>query len=498
MTLPDHQAAGTDQAMAGAGAAQPPGKLSLPMLIDGRRLRTGSDQVVASGPAAKVTMPAFTAEALGKINSLDRHLLADLPLHDIVSFINRVGRNWRSDEYSRRRLYIRQLQSVLGYSPEAAEHEADMIGVILTSHTRMMDAVGVELGHRYVIDEWVRTEEAFVRAYPVGLVVHILPGNVPSSNVLSLVRALVTKNISLLKPASGDPVTPVSLALSFQEVDPAHPVARAVNVAYWPEADPLGAQLVRGADAVCAWGSAPAIAWAKENTSAETPFIPFGPKRSIALIGADADLTSAAEGLAHDVSVYDQAACFSVQRVFLAAPVEPFIAELQRALDHYEDLLPPQRLDEHDHAALNAQRLDLVFSGADEHKAGARAAIMVAPADVTLPSPLRRTIILHPVDDLSVAYDHVDPGVQTVAAAPWELLAGHRDALVRRGVCRFVELGLSNIFRVGGAHDGQRPLSRMVRFAAQEAPSAEIPKGMVLPLNLTRILENRSFQDVVF
>lgn len=493
MTTTSNQAAGAD-----TGPARRRGKLSLPMLIDGRRFSAGSDQLVASGPETDVTMPAFTAEALDKINSLDRHLLADVPLHDIVSFINRVGRNWRSEEYARRRLYIRQLQTVMGYSQEAAEHEADMIGVILTSHTRMMDAVGVELGDRYVIDEWVRTEEAFVRAYPVGLVAHILPGNVPSSNVLSLVRALVTKNISLLKPASGDPVTPVSLALSFQEVDPDHPVARAVNVAYWPDDDPLGARLVRGADAVCAWGSAPAIAWAKENAAPEASFIPFGPKRSVALIGADADLVSAAEGLAHDVSVYDQAACFSIQRVFLAAPLEPFVAELQRALGHYEDLLPPQELDEHNHAALNAQRLDLVFSGADEHKAGQRAAIMVAPVDVTLPSPLRRTIILHPVDDLSVAYDHVDPGVQTIAAAPWGLLAGHRDALARRGVSRFVELGLSNIFRVGGAHDGMRPLSRMVRFVSQEASSAEIPKGMVLTLNLTRILENRSFQDVIF
>jgi long-chain-fatty-acyl-CoA reductase len=328
--------------------------------------------------------------------------------------------------------------------------------------------------------------------------VHVLPGNVPSSTVMSTIRALLTKNVSVLKAASGDPVTPAALALSFAEVDPTHPVSRAVNVVYWPENDPLGREVAYAADGVCAWGAGAAIEWARANTAPEASFVPFGPKRSVALIGKDADLRAAALGVAHDVSVNDQAACFSMQRVFVEGSPDPLVGELESALKHYEDLLPPQQLSVDDLAALNAARLDYVFNGGKDYGAGTRAAIIVAPPDLPIESPLRRTVLVHPVADLREAYSYVDSGVQTVGAAPWSLLEAHREELARRGVNRFVELGLSNVFRVGGAHDGMRPLQRLVRYASHESASTEIPKGMVLALDQTRILENRSFTDVVF
>lgn len=476
-----------------------PRRVSLPMLIDGKRFDTGGvEQVLRAGDRCEVVLPAFTAAAKDEIDSLDRGLLRDVPIQDIVAFLNRVGRNWRSEEYGRRRLLIRHLQTVLGYSEAAAEHEADWIGVMLTSHARMLDLIEIELGSRFVLDEWVRVEEALVRAYPAGLVTHILPGNVPSSCIISVLRALLTKNVSVLKVASGDSVTATSFALSLIELDADHPVSRAVNVVYWPEDDELGAQVIRSSDAVCAWGSAIAIERAKERASPAASFVPFGPKSSLALVGRDADPRTAALGLAHDISTYDQAACFSVQEVFVEGDVDAFLAELGPALVHYEQLLPPRVLDVDKLAYLNARRLDHVFAGGKEHPTAGRASVIVAPLGLPLEAPLERTVIVHPVKDLRQAYDYVDSGVQTVAAAPWEVLAMHRDELGKRGVSRLVELGLSNVFRIGGTHDGMRPLQRLVRFVSHEVPASEFPKGMVLPLDQTKILENKSFQDVVF
>ena len=491
MTISGHPETAT------APQAPQPTTLSVPMLIDGKRASARQTQRVITESGANAIMPAFTAEVKDRLLSLDRNLLVGTSTQAIVSFLNRVGRNWRSEDYSRRRLYIRQLQQVLGYSEAAAEHEADWIGVVLTSHARMLDLIGIELGNRFLLDEWTRVDEALVRAYPLGLAVHILPGNVPSSTLLSMLRAVLTKNLSVLKVASGDPITATALVLSFMEVDPEHPVSRAVNVVYWPEGDPLGTEIVRSADAVCAWGSGPAITWAKEHTHPEASFLPFGPKRSVALVGPGADLIATARGLAHDISVYDQAACFSMQRVFVQGPVGPLVEELKKALEHYEELLPPQFLGVDDLAALNAQRLEYVFEGGQDHTVGERSAVIVVDPDVSIAPPLRRTILLHPVKDLREAYPYVDAGVQTVGAAPWDLLTEHRDQLALRGANRFVELGLSNVFRVGGAHDGMRPMQRLVRYASQEAPASEIPKGMVLPLDQTKILENKSFQDVI-
>ncbi len=481
----------------------PPGqasrrRVSLPMVIGGKRFDTGTKHVVHVGDNREVVLPAFTEAARDALLSLDRDLLVDLPTHEIVAFLNRVGRNWRSPEYGRRRLLIQHLQTALGYSEAAAEHEADWVAILLTSHARMLDLIEIELGSRFILDEWVRVEEAFVRAYPVGLVTHLLPGNVPASCILSALRALLTKNVSVLKVASGDAVTATSFALSLVETDASHPVARALNVAYWTHDNELGEQVVRASNAVCAWGNTAAIEYAKERTSADAAFIPFGPKRSIALIGRGADLRAAALGVAHDVSAYDQAACFSVQEVFVEADLDAFLAELGPALEHYEELLPPRQLDADQLAHLNADRLDQVFAGGKEHRRGARFSVVVAPLGGARVAPLERTVVVRPVENLTDAYDFLDRRVQTVSVAPWEVLAHHRDALAERGVSRLVEVGLSNVFRVGGAHDGMRALQRLVRFVSHEAPATEFPKGMVMALDQTKLLENKGFQDVVF
>ncbi|MFF0487654.1 aldehyde dehydrogenase family protein [Nocardia sp. NPDC004068] len=473
--------------------------ITVPFVVDGKRVSGRERQRIRVGDHCEVVLPVFDDELAQRLAAVDRHLLTDVPLSEITAILHRVGKNWRSDEYTLRRLYITRLRAIMGYSEQAAEAEADWIAAILCSHSRMHDLVELELGSQFVLDEWVHSDEATVRAFPRGLVVHIMPGNVPSSNILSLVRALITKNVSVAKVASGDPVTAMSLALSILDVAPDHPVARAINVVYWPEGDPRGTDLVRSADAVCAWGGGAALEWAHEHTAPEAAFLPFGPKWSFALVGADADLKAAALGAAHDVSRYDQAACFSTQRAYVEeAVLDRFLAELAPALERYEKLLPPRALDVDDSAQLNLARLHVQFEDGTVRFAAGRAAVIVAPPAARTAAPLGRTLIVHPVRDLRESYAYADPSVQTVACAPWDIVTEHRDALARRGVSRFVDLGLSNFFRVGGAHDGLRPLQRLVRFASTEAPARVRPKGMVLEVDQTDFLEHRRYKDLAF
>jgi long-chain-fatty-acyl-CoA reductase len=79
-----------------------------------------------------------------------------------------------------------------------------------------------------------------------------------------------------------------------------------------------------------------------------------------------------------------------------------------------------------------------------------------------------------------------------------DFAAAHRDALGLAGVSRFVELGLSNFFRVGGTHDGIRPLQHLIRFVSAEVPARIYSKGMVLKLDQTNFIENRRFKDLAF
>ncbi len=446
---------------------------------------------------AHVSFPEFGEDALARVESSDRELLVDVPLQEILSFLNRVGKNWKSDEYTRRRLYIGQLRDLLGYSEEAANAEADRIGILLSAHARMYDVVAAELGSRFILDDWVAREEACVRAYPRGLSVHILPGNVPLSCVISIMRALVTKNLCVAKAASADPVTPVALALSFLDVDPEHPVSRATSAVYWRRSDQAAAQLVSQADAVCAWGGQEAIRWARRHAGDETSVVLFGPKRSLALVGRTADMRAAARGIAHDVVLYDQRACFSTQRVFVEGNPEPLVGALRDELDEHCQLMPPAAQSEDEAARVQLARLEDMFCGGTL-EIGEQWTIAVQ----TLPPhasehPLGRVLYLHPVDSLEESYPFIGPDVQTVSTAPWSLLEQHRDALARRGVSRFVEPGLSNLFRIGGTHDSQNPLQGLVRMVSVEAPARVHGKGMVVAVNQTELLKAGKLKDLV-
>lgn len=466
------------------------------MIVWGQRVTPRHVVDVTSTSGGTVRLGCLDDEMLEQLLSVDRNQLAEIPQQEIISFLARCGALWRSDEYTRRRLFLRHLQDVMGYSEAMAQAEADLIGSLLTSHWRLRDTLGVELGSPHIMDRWISREDCDVRAFPRGLVTHLLPGNVPLSSVISLLRAVLTKNVSIAKVSGGDPVTALALALSFRDVDVDHPVTRSVSVVYWPKDDSLGAKAVGASDAVCVWGGESAIRWAQENAAPEAQRLVFGPKRSVAVVGRDADLAKAALGLAHDVCCYEQRACFSMHQVFVEQPVEPFVAALHDALDRYDTILPPACHSADDLATAALERAAQEFLGSAVATTGRWTTVVGSPANVgTLPGV--RTVFVHPVDGVADVVPWLDSGVQTVAFAPWRTVLALRDDMAGRGVTRFVELGLANFFRLGGTHDATQPLGGLVRLVATESPSEYHGKGMVLPIDQTAMLEHRQLRDLI-
>jgi long-chain-fatty-acyl-CoA reductase len=476
-----------------------------PIIIAGRRVEStsGEELELRSRTDEVIHVPALDEATVDRILAQPRNLLADVPLHKIVAFLHNVGHNWKSKEYTRRRIYERHLCRYYGYSEKMAETEANWIALLLSSHYRIYDTLSVELGSWHIVDSWVAREEAYVRALPRGRALHIIPGNVPLSCIASVIRAIATKNISIVKASSDDPMTPLALALSFLDTDPDHPVAQALSVVYWKGGaeGPLERRLLADSDVVCAWGGEPAIEWAKRNARAETEILTFGPRRSVAVVGRGGDRKKAARALAHDVAMYDQRACFSVQRVFVEEPIGDFLAEIERAFALYETLLPKGRHDFDERAGFSLSHLEAEFSGTEVLASANQGwSIVVRPPDVgdaSLRHPQGRTLYVHPVADAAAVIDHVGPGVQTVAVYPSELGYSLRDALVSRGVSRIVELGMNNVFRVGGAHDGMYPTQRLVRLVSMEMPASVSVKGIVVPLDQTTFLEENRFTEFI-
>lgn len=473
----------------------------LSSVIAGERrvCRKEGDVQLISPAGVRYMLPKFTEIDLEEILRQDRQTLEALPLQEILSFFNRAGKQWRSREYPRRRLYVQQMQKILGYSERAAEAEADRIAILLNSHARMYDMIESELGSRFIIDDWVAREDCFVRAFPRGLVVHILPGNVPLSGAISIVRSLITKNICVVKVASGDPLTASALAMTFADVDDAHPITRAMNVIYWEHDQEEGKKLTHAADAVVTWGGQEAIRYARIHANNEASVTCFGPKHSLALIDTTVDAGAAARGLAHDVIVYDQQACFSMRRAFVRGPLHPFLEELKAELDRHTQLMPPGIL-RADRAAQIQLNLRLEeFLGAQiaiGRDSGWALVVGPTPAEPT-DHQLGRVLHVHPVESFSEAYSFIDSSVQTVGVAPWSLLTECRNDLAQLGVSRMAELGLSHMFRIGGTHDGVNPLQAMVRMVSVESSADVFGKGVVLRLDESKMLEAGTLKDFI-
>jgi long-chain-fatty-acyl-CoA reductase len=481
----------------GAHAKAPPTApgsrlLRLPMVLDGNVIRDDAEvtEVVSPTTGRRAVVPHLTSARAEVLLAADRSLLVDIDLEEIISFIDRVGRAWRNPEYTRRKIYAEQLRGYLGWSEAMASTEADWISVILTSYARLYDMVAVELGSRFILDEWLPREETRVRAFPRGLSVHVLPGNVPLSAAVSLVRSLVTKNLCVLKASSQDPITPLALALSFHDIEADHPVTAAISAVYWDHDAPEGRAVIGAADAVCAWGGEEALANVHAQMDPCASFIPFGPRRSLAVVGAQADAQVAAERIAHDVCRYDQAACFSVREVFVERPIaEPFVAALTVALGEMDDLLPPgvHTLDQS--ANVTLAQLEEEWMGAAVLAAGDGAwAIIETSEPVCDEHPLGRVVWVRPVDSATEVLSAVDRTVQTVAVTPHELTEELRDGLAVSGVDRIVDAGMVNVLRPGAPHDGIDPLRQLVRLVGVENPARVRGKGMPTAIDQVAVL----------
>jgi long-chain-fatty-acyl-CoA reductase len=402
--------------------------------------------------------------------------LAELTIFDVTDFLSRVGRRWL-DGAPGRRFAEEHAPALTGYPREMLQSDYHMIGSFIRWRAYLYDQVAAEFGSERFFDEWTAVQASWVRGFPRGLVLHYLVGNLPLASIYTLIRGFVTGNRNLAKLPTRDPVSPIGFVQTLQEVGPDHPITRSVSVAYWPHDAAIGQRCLSLADAVCVWGGAEAVEAVKRATPAGVPVSEFGPRWSASVVDLDAcDPERAAFRLAADVSFYDQEACFSTQRAFVAGDVEAFRPVLAAALDRFAARMPLVTSNRDVLAHRSLVGLDAEFMGWDVDR-GHDWQVIVAddPAAVT-EHPLGRTLFLHPVDDLASLTRWLDRRSQTLGVFPWSLIEAHRDAWARAGVDRLVELGMSRHPRHGFTHDGMRSLHQLVRIVSVERAAGDFYK----------------------
>ncbi len=402
---------------------------------------------------------------------------------DIAHVLGGVGARFLDPKDPLRSEALALLPPTSGLSLEMAARVLDGMASDWTKE-RLLALLRMELGDENALDGFVRSEggRACMAVGP-SLCVQIVAGSVPGVGVAALIRSLLLKGPTLLKPGRGDVVLPVLFARGLREVEPA--VADALAVAYWPggEAD-LDAAAMARSDVVTVYGSDETVESLRSLCPVTTRFVAYHHRISVGIVGRDA-LTDAvidatAAGVAESVALFDQRGCVSPQVVFVeegVVPAERFARALAQELARLEDRLPSGPLDAGEASGLQQLRgrVELMAAGGRGsviHGGGAPWTVILEAAQGSDAGSAGRTVRLRSVTDASQVPELLlpfGPHLQTVGAAG---LGGRLESFARAcgrvGASRVVPFSSVPFPPPWWHHDGRGPLADLVRWVDLE------------------------------
>ncbi len=413
--------------------------------------------------------------------------LLDVPLEEIVSFLEELGRELDFDRNELLQQAYEGMLRVSALGPRVLENcYRDM--TFMFDRKLLMAEVEGALGGPACLDGWIEHAPAGspnrLRAFPPRLI-HIMAGNAPSVAALTIVRAALTKGVHLLKLASNDLFTPTAILSTMARMDPEHPVTRSFCAAYWRGGDAAIERLLcqpQYFDKLVVWGGESAVRNAITYIGPGFELIAFDPKVSISMIGAEAIATpeaiaDTAARAPTDVTLFDQDACSASRYQFVEGPeadIDAYCAALaaEMATDHRlgnARIEPtPTAIREEVEVLRSMEPFYRVFGGIDGQGLVVRSD---EPVDF---HPDRKTVNVVQVPSLEEAVRHVTVATQTVGVYPPQRKKGLRDSLAAAGAQRIVTLGrvVSTDTFGGQPHDGIFPLHRMMKWIIDEGEDA--------------------------
>ena len=471
--------------------SEPREVIDIPIIINGRcKYPSASDRLhqIDYENGLRVRIPAMgesDLEALKEERTAITAALSSVSTDEITQFLNEAGDQWMARRSEGRRIADKYAHQITGFPPEMLTADYETIGHFMVNRYHAYDQIAAEFGHERIFDEWIPNQMCYVRAFPRGLLLHYLVGNLPLAGMYSILRGIMSRNCSLAKLPSRDPLTVFAFAKAMIDVDPEHPVSRSLSIAYWPHGAKIEDECLRSVDSVCIWGGAAAVETLKRKIPANVPVAEYGPKWSASVIDLTrCDPEEAAYRLVEDVSFYDQEACFSTQRAFVLGPVEEFRSHLRKYFDHFAKRFPLVSGNRDALAHRSATLLQARYSGLEVDQGEHWAVVVIKDGEAgSLPHPLTRTLFLHPVASLSAVRSYLDQHTQTISLLPWEIASEHRDEWALAGANRLVELGWSRLPRAGFTHDGTHGMHPLVRLVSQERPRNDFGKYYLRPGN---------------
>jgi hypothetical protein len=413
------------------------------------------------------------------------HELRSLPLDDVLAALGTVGERLLDPGSRLRARALELLPSESGLSPEMSAAVLDGMARDWTEE-RLRALVEAELPRPEALDGFVDESVRRVRAMGPALAFQVVAGSVPGVGATALLRSLLTKGPTLLKPGSGDLTLPLLVAETVAEAHPA--LARAVAVVYWPGGrEALEDAVLQRADVVVAYGGDASVGALSRRTPVTRRFVGYHHRVSVGVVGRSAlepdRMERTASEVAGSIALFDQRGCVSPRLVWVeeteGGEARVFARRLAAALQALETHLPGGRLDPAEGSALHQLRGTAELLAGDgrtgpevHHGGGASWTVVFDPDPAFDPGCVGRVVRVKPVEDLREVVDAlrpVGPHLQTVGLAG----AGERamelaEALARIGVSRVAGFEDVPFPPPWWHHDGRGGLEALLRWVDLE------------------------------
>ncbi len=326
----------------------------------------------------------------------------------------------------------------------------------------LLKLVSSELGHAAALDRFVPQGRRQTRAIAPRRILHLLSGNTPAAALQTMLRGLLLGSENLCKlPAGG-----IAEAEAFRSL---LPPALATRLHFAQE---LPASWLAAADAAVIFGSDETVATIRAALPPGIPVLAHGHKLSFAMVFNDAGFRSV-DGMARDVSVFDQQGCLSPHTIFVrekgALTAKGYAERLAGAMARFENHTPRGALttseansirtlrEETAFRAANGEPLELIASG------GTAWTIVVDRTDSLPLSPLNRVVFVKPLTAalspmLAPHREHLS------TCGIWPVNAANRDFAAVLGFMRICAIGKMQQPPLDWHHDGRRVLAPLVRW----------------------------------
>lgn len=435
--------------------------------------------------AAGVSAPEASSDAVAQVAKRLREAaprLREWPSDQLVNAMGRVGERFLREGDPLRMEALDRLPRTAGLSPAMAREVLEGMARDWTPE-RLRIWMDRAFDGRPCLDHWVQESDRSVRAYGPALCTQIVAGSVPGVGVSAMLRSLLVKGPTLLKPGIGDVVLPVLFARGLREADSS--LGAAVAVWYWPGAHAsVTAAAVAASEVAVVYGSDATVAAVRSQAPPTTRVVTHHHRIGIGVVGrrclADPGASQrVASEVARAVAMFDQRGCVSphLVHVQVGGPVAPedFAAHLGEALSELERTLQHGPLDLDTAAALQQLRGNAELRAASGEgqvfHGGANApwTVIVEPDAVAGPATFARGVRVIPFDDaegLRASLESLEPHLQSVgyAGVEGDELMRLAELVGRAGGARLVPFSDLAFPPPWWMHDGRSPLGDLVRW----------------------------------